>query len=169
MIARLGSSGFLVLLREAVSAAKTKITSFYNLPYESAFSTVYVCSTATITWVCQVDSIMPWIFMNEHDISPASCLCQWLMQQWEGSLHVQMTTRLVFRPYIYRRPRALQVQAKANIVLIKLKYNYDEEDAWWQAGGDLDILDVNCGDCRDCIPSTQELTCNKDQIAEMQI
>lgn len=36
VIARLGSSGLLVLLQEAVCAAKTKITSFYNLPYESA-------------------------------------------------------------------------------------------------------------------------------------
>lgn len=35
-IARLGTSGFLVLLQEAACAARTKITSFYNLPYESA-------------------------------------------------------------------------------------------------------------------------------------
>ena len=36
IIARLGSSGFLVLLQDAACAAETKITSFYNLPYESA-------------------------------------------------------------------------------------------------------------------------------------
>lgn len=118
------------------------------------FSTVYVCSAATITWVCQVDSIMPWIFMNEHDISPASCLCRWLMQQREGSLHVQMTTRLVLRPYIYRRPCALQVQAKANIVLIKLNYE-SKKQTWWgrclMTGGG-EHLDVNCIDWRDFLP-----------------
>lgn len=36
VIARLGSSRLLVLLQEAMCAAKTKITRFYNLPYESA-------------------------------------------------------------------------------------------------------------------------------------
>ena len=93
------------------------------------FASLCVCST-TITWVCQVDSIIPWIFMNELDISPASCLCQWLMQQREGSVHGQMTTKGVFRPYIYRRPCALEVQAKTNIVLIKLNYDSGEQ-IWW--------------------------------------
>lgn len=44
------------------------------------------------------------------------------MQQRDGSLRVQMTMRLVLRPYIYRRPCTLQVEAKANIVLMELNY-----------------------------------------------
>lgn len=40
---------------------------------------------------------------------------------------MQMTTRAVFRPYIYRRPCALQVQAKTNIVLIKLNYETNKQ------------------------------------------
>lgn len=40
---------------------------------------------------------------------------------------MQMTTRAVFRPYIYRRPCALQVQAKTNIVWIKLNYETNKQ------------------------------------------
>lgn len=40
---------------------------------------------------------------------------------------MQMTTRAVFRPYIYRRPCGLQVQAKTNIVLIKLNYETNKQ------------------------------------------
>lgn len=70
---------------------------------------------------------------------------------------MQMTVRLVLRPCIYRRPCALQVQAKANIVLLKLNNEKQKANMTRElhddGGGDSDILDVNSIDCRDFILS----------------
>lgn len=43
---------------------------------------------------------------------------------------MQMTMRLVLRPYIYRRPCTLQVEAKANIVLMELKVKSKYDDGY---------------------------------------
>lgn len=45
---------------------------------------------------------------------------------------MQMTMRLVLRPCIYRRPCALQVQAKANIVLRKFNYESKKANMMWE-------------------------------------